>query len=191
MATQRRFLNPDSTRGTLPLLVLVLGAALLLPACGYRLGGGFGDTPRTVSVPVFENHTGVPGLGADLSEAVVKAVQTRTPHRVAGAGAASTRLEGTVRRAEQRLLSRTPDASLPQEVEVLIMIDVAWLDNGTGDVLASARNLQQVGRFIPPAAVGERVEVADRQAVDRLASDIVGLMREGWGELDLDAAAAP
>ena len=176
---------------TLPLLTLLVCLAASLQACGYRLGGGFSDTPQTVSVPVFDNRSGVPGLGADLSEAVIKAVQTRTPHRVARAGAASTRLEGTVRRVEQRLLSRTPDASLPQEVEVLIVVDVTWLDNGTGDVLASARNLQQVGRFIPPAAVGERVEVADRQAVDRLAADIVGLMREGWGEADADAADAP
>ena len=156
---------------------MVLGG---LPGCGYRLGAGFADEGRTVAVSVFENQTSVQGLGADLTEAVVKAVQARTPHRLTSAETAQTRLEGTVRRVEQRLLSRTPEASLPQEVEVVITVEVAWLDQGTGEVLASAVDLRQVGRFVPPSVVGERVEVADRQAVDRLASDIVGMMREPW-----------
>lgn len=160
-------------------LLLLTIVVLCVSACGYRLDGTFPAEHRTVSVDVFENRTFVPELGADVAEAVAREIQTRTPYRIAGVERSDTVLTGVVRRVEQDLLSRTPTTSLPQEVEVRVRIDFTWTDARTGAVLASAEGLEQVGRFVPPGTVGERVEVGDRQAIDRLAADVVSLMRTG------------
>ena len=164
-------------------VALILGVCLMLASvagCGYGPDTAFASDYRTVSVAVFENRTAATELGADLAEAIARRVETGTPYRIASPERADLLVSGVVRRARERRLSQTAAASLPQELEVTLVIDATWREARTGRIVAQAEGLEQVGRYAPPAVIGERVEVADRTAVDRLAGDVVGLMRAGW-----------
>ena len=69
---------------------------LLLSGCGYTVGNGFSPDIKTVSVPIFENDTYRRGLEYQLTEAVQKEIQNRTPYRLARGTDADTRLTGRI-----------------------------------------------------------------------------------------------
>lgn len=165
----------------LPLPYSLLTALLLvLPGCGYSTAELYPERYTTVSLPLFENQTFYRGVEAELGEALAKELEHRTPYTLSTPGMADTELTGTVTRVSQRMLSRTADVGLPQELEVSVWVDFEWKDLRTGEVITGRRGYEQVGRYIPAAGVGEPFEVAQRAAVQRLARDIVSSLRKEW-----------
>ena len=89
--------------------VLLLSLVALLPGCGYSSRGIYPEEVRTIALPLFENTTFERGLEADLGEALVKEVVTRTPYRVVDGAVAETTLSGTIRlRRPPQRLARPP-----------------------------------------------------------------------------------
>lgn len=148
--------------------------------CGYSTTELFPDTYRSVSVDIFQNRTFYRGVEFDLTEALVKEIEQRTPYTTRPANVSDTVLTGTVTYIETRQLSRTNEAGLPQEVEVIVTIDFEWKDQRSGEVLASRKGFSGVGRYVPTQPVGERFEIGQHAAVQRLARDIVSAMRGDW-----------
>lgn len=160
-------------------------AALLLVmmvagGCGYKAGELFPDTYRSVAVPIFENRTFYRGVERDLTEALVKELQQRTPYALATPAAADTVLQGTITRVEQDMLSRQQPGAAPAELEVAVTVNFEWKDLRTGEVITDRRGLVAVGRYVPASPVGESLEVGVRTAVERLADEIVSAMRQEW-----------
>lgn len=148
--------------------------------CGYTTQELFPETYRSVAVPIFENRTFDRGVEYDLTEAVIKEIEQRTPYVVANGGASDTLLTGEVVTVDTRQLSRTREAGLPQEVEVRVVIDFAWVDQRDGRSLVTRRGFSGVGRYVPTQPVGEDFEIGQHAAVQRLARDIVSSMRRDW-----------
>ena len=153
---------------------------LCLSACGYTTQELYPDRYRSVAVPIFENRTFYRGLEYGLTEALSKEIQQRTPYALADSGRADTLLSGTITDVDERLLSRTDTAGLPQEVELEVVVDFRWTDLRTGEVIAERTRFAAVGRYVPTQPVGQRVDVGRHAAVSRLAQDIVSAMRGGW-----------
>ena len=157
---------------------------LLLPAllagCGYRATELFPTEYASVAVPIFQNQTFYRGLEFDLTEALVKELEQRTPYRTQPVGRADTLLQGTITDVETRRLSRTRSTGLPQEVEVEVTLNFTWTDQATGQVIVDRRGFTGVGRYIPSRPVGETLEVGQQAAAQRLARDIVGSLRGDW-----------
>ncbi|MEM7624579.1 MAG: LptE family protein [Planctomycetota bacterium] len=151
-----------------------------LTSCGYSTAELFPENYRSVSVDIFQNRTFFRGVEFDLTEAVVKEIEQRTPYTTRPANLADTRLDGSVVSVETRQLSRTREAGLPQEVEVAVTIDFEWTDQRSGEVLVSRQGFSAVGRYVPTQPVGERFEIGQHAAVQRLARDIVSAMRGDW-----------
>ena len=159
---------------------LLLLCLLLMPAaCGYGTREIFPARYETIAVPIFENRTFYREVEFDLTEAVIKEVEQRTPYRVVATDAADTVLEGRIMVIEQDVLSQATGA-VPQEVEVVIAIDFAWRDLDSGRVILDRKGFAGVGRYIPQRRVGEPFEVARRMAVEQLAGDIVDTLRGDW-----------
>ncbi len=158
------------------LLVLMLG----LTGCGYSSKELFPTQYQTVASPSFENRTFYRGIEFELAEALVKQVESRTPYKVVAPGVAQTILEGTITEVEQTQLSRRRPGGVPQEVELTITIDFIWKDLSSGEVIADRRGFVSVGRYVPTSGIGEPFEIAQHQAVQRLADDIVSAMRSDW-----------
>lgn len=165
----------------LALVVLVLGGAGALTSCaGYGYAQLYPEGYATVAVPVFENQTFERGVAYDLTEAVIKEIEQRTPYKVADADRADTLLRGTVTGVQRRQLSRTPVGGLPQEIEVEVTIDFEWEDLRRGGTLVSRRGFTSVGRYIPTQPLGEDFSQGRQAAADRAARDVVEAMRSPW-----------
>ena len=161
--------------------VLLLGVFVGLLGCGYSTREPFPTRYASVAVPVFDNASFERGVEFDLTEAVTKELQSRTPYVLARPGAADTVLDGRIIGLERDMLSRRESGGVPQEIEVVIRVDFQWRDARSGEVILDRQGFEAVGRHIPASPVGEPVEIAVRSAVQRMARDIVTTMRSDWG----------
>ena len=156
----------------------MLLAGWLSVGCGYRYANVYPEGFSTVAVPVFENQTFYRDVAYQMTEALVKEIETRTPYKVADLARADTQLRGTVTAVDQRTLSRTGNGGLPQEVEIEVTIDFEWVDQRRGRTLVSRRGFTSVGRYVPTQPVGEDFSRGRQAAADRTARDVVAAMRD-------------
>jgi hypothetical protein len=160
--------------------VAVLLVILGLAGCGYSHKMLFPEDVTTVAVPIFQNQTFYRGVEFDLSEALTKEIELRTPYKVIGRSAADTELTGKVVDVRQNLVSRTRPGALPQEVEVTVVVDFEWRNLKTGNVLRDRKGFSAVGRFRPTQPVGEYYERAQHEAVMEMATAIVAALQKDW-----------
>ena len=167
----------------LPLSVGLL-AVIASAGCGYRFGHHADPTIRSVAVPTFSSVADRTGLELQLTEAVQKEIQSRTPFLLAHESNADTILRGRLVGVRKRPQSRaiTDDA---REVEFATAVEVTWEDR-RGQVLGS-RSVPIAPDVVPVLATGSQaVELgqtratANRQAVERLARQVVDLMEVPW-----------
>jgi len=157
---------------------------LLVSGCGYTVGNGFSPEIKTVSIPIFKNDTLRRGIEFQLTEAVQKEVQKRTPYRLAKGLDADTRLTGRIVQSTKNVLgeNRFDD---PRELQLSLMIAIKWENLRTGEVLAqqeiplspTAIPLATQADFAPE--VGQSLATGTQDAVDQLARRIVNMM-EAW-----------
>ncbi|MEL6740609.1 MAG: LptE family protein [Planctomycetota bacterium] len=167
-------------------LIALLLCLPVLPACtasprdGYSFASSFSDDVRTVSVPIFDNTTFTPGLGAMLSEAISKEIQRSTPWLVVSGERADTELTGTITDADLRRLSNTQGTGLVEEVALRLTADFDWTDLRTGSTRQARRGFSATSTFLPRQGINERIEVGQREAIEELAHDIVAELRSAW-----------
>lgn len=159
--------------------------AMLASGCGYTLGNGFAPDIKTVSVPIFENDTYRRGLEYQLTEAVQKEIQNRTPYRLAQGTDADTRLTGRIVQVRKDVLGENNNDD-PRQLQLSIMVRVTWENLRTGEVLAKQEVpvapdaiplLTQAG-FAPE--LGQSQATAAQTAINQMARNIVNLMEVPW-----------
>lgn len=172
------------THWLLPLAILpsLIGCVTPLTGCAYRSGGLYPEGIRTVAVPVFENRTFYveQRIEAELTEALVKAIELRTPYKVTDASVADTELRGVVTRVEQRQRLRQPRTGLPREIEITVSVDARWVDLRSGETLLEIYGLEGVGRYLPGLEIRQSFENAQHEAVERLVRLILSRMEANW-----------
>ncbi len=172
--------------GTLVLSAILALMLALVPGCasspnhGYAFDSTFDESINTIAVPIFRNETTSRGIELQLTEAVMKQIQQRTPWRLTPSDRADTTLVGVITSTSLRALSDDPQTGLVQEQAVQITIRFEWRDNRTGDVLVARDNYSASAVFHPSRAVGDRLELGQRNAIEELAHDLVSDMRSGW-----------
>ena len=74
-------------------LGLLLGLVAISGCAGYQLGidSLYRPDVKTVHVPIFQSDSYRRGLGEQLTEAVVKQIESRTPYKVVSASDADTK----------------------------------------------------------------------------------------------------
>lgn len=196
-----------SPRASFLLTALIAGVALSLSACawdgnftllGYSTKPNYDCSIRTVRVPMFQNVTIWRELEFELTRAVVREIEQRTPYKVVSAESnADTELTGKIIAFNKLLLNRN-QLNEVREAQTTLAVEVIWRDLRTGAVLSVPRPsnpaeaapgeaggpppppvlVQSIGGFIPE--VGESITTARKQNVDRLAIQIVSMMEAPW-----------
>ena len=165
---------------------LVITAALLLcSGCGYIVGGAYAPDIRSVHVPTFTADSYRRGIELQLTEAVQKQIQSRTPYRLTGGPSADTRLTGHIVNIRKDVLGETAFDD-PRELQFSLAVSVTWEDLRSGLVLArqqipinpSTMQLVTQADFAPE--LGHSLATATQDAVDDLAQQIVGMMEAPW-----------
>ena len=97
-----------------------------------------------------------------------------------GGSGADSQLRLTITDIRQTMVSRRQSGG-PQEMEWTVTVDAEWSDAVTGRPFRSFKGLTSPAVYMPAAGAREPHQVAQRQAVERLARDIVDAMRsEDW-----------
>lgn len=156
-----------------------------LAGCGYTIGNGFGPEVRSVAVPVFRNDTFRRNIEFQLTEAVQKEIQNRTPYVLAKGLNADTRLTGEIVQVRKDVLgeNRFDD---PRELQLTVKVRVTWEDLRTGQVLAtqevpiSPEEIPVVGQAEFAPEMGHSLATATDDSVNRLARRIVNMMETAW-----------
>lgn len=203
----------------MPRIVAALGLLIAFAGCqdrqflafGYRFGSTFDPSIRTVSVPIFRNLADQTSpsrnLEADLTEAIVREINSRPGLRVANAGDADSELNGTILNINKSIVNRNQQNQW-RDGEVLIAAQVVWKARD-GRILSNRRRTETTQPTLPafdpslpppPAAVveenaipvtvvaggrllaelGESNATAQQIAVRQLARQIVNMMEEPW-----------
>ena len=168
------------------ILLIALVMTPIIPGCasspseGYAFSNTFDESIKTIAVPIFDNTTLQRGLEIQLAESLNKQIRTRTPWALANSDRADTTLLGVITMHNLAQLSQAPRTGLAQEQTIRITINFEWRDNRTGDILVARNNFAATSTFVPQRGVGERIEHAQREAIEELAKDLVSQLRENW-----------
>jgi hypothetical protein len=190
---------------------LTAAVCFVLPACepgGYFTVLGYTSKPlyseeiHTVRVPIFKNETYYRGLEFQLTEAVIREIESKTPFKVVTAGCpADTELTGKITTVNKALINVTQLNGI-RESEVTLAVGVVWRDlraGHLGEFLSQPPpkppSSEAINQQLPPLAevpvivqaltayqpeLGPSTAWALQRDVDKLALRIVQLMEKPW-----------
>jgi hypothetical protein len=150
------------------------------PTQGYAFASAYPEGVKSVAVNVFENDTHDRGVEFELTDALIKEIEARTPYKVTSAKRADTILTGRIRSVERGQLSKSRVTGLSEEVMLAVTIDLDWRDRRTGTSLLVLRSFSADSLFVPSNPTGEPIELAQFGAAERLARDVVSEMQADW-----------
>jgi hypothetical protein len=188
--------------------VALLLSVLMLSSCGwdghfslfgYSTLPNYDTNIHTVRLPIFKNNTFYRGLEFELTRAVEREIQSKTPWRVVGQDCpADTELTGTIVNLVRNVVNRNPNNEL-RDVETIMTVEIVWRDLRTGEILSKPRPKPGPDGTIPPPPkdkpppvvavgsvgafrpeLGESLTTAQKANIDRLAVQIVSLMEAPW-----------
>ncbi len=156
----------------IPLLALLACAAvaLTLPSCesdgnftvlGYTTKPNYDCSIHTVRVPIFKNRTFRQGIEFDLTRAVVREIEQKTPYKVVGPDAdADTELTGTIVSYIKSTLNENPLNEI-REQETDLTVEVTWRNLRTGEYLSNPKKPNSAsGPPLPPLPGAGPISVA-------------------------------
>jgi hypothetical protein len=150
------------------------------PTQGYSTQSIFPQNIRTVAVPIFTSESYTRNVEFELTDALVKEIETRTPYKVVPASRADTILLGQLRQIELDQLSKSRLTGLSEEVIVSVTIDFQWKDQRSGKPLLERKAFTGSALFVPSRPSFEPIELGQFAVVQELARDIVSEMQAEW-----------
>jgi len=141
------------------LLLLLAASTLLLPSCnwdgnftvlGYTTKPQYPDHIRTIYVPIFKNLTLWRGLEFDLTRAVIREIEAKTPYKVVSSpSCADSQLSGTIVSLNKNVINRNQLNEI-REAETTLGVEIVWKDLRTGEILSRPRPPATANTSIPP-----------------------------------------
>jgi len=139
--------------------LLLAATALLLPSCnwdgsftvlGYTTKPQYPDHIRTIYVPIFKNLTLWRGLEFDLTRAVIREIEAKTPYKVVSSpSCADSQLSGTIISLNKNVINRNQLNEI-REAETTLAVEIVWKDLRTGEILSRPRPPATANTSIPP-----------------------------------------
>jgi Lipopolysaccharide-assembly len=169
----------------------VFGLCCLVPSLGgcaaYQFGNAslYNPNIRTIHVPVVRNDTFRHDLGVQLTEALVRSIEMRTPYKVVGDPNADSTLTCRVTGQGKRVIAENRFDE-PRALSNGVSVELTWTDR-RGNLLLTNRFVPagelafyftQGNEFIPEG--GQSISTSQLKAVEQLAEQIVGQMESRW-----------
>jgi hypothetical protein len=183
---------------------LAASCALTCPACGwdghfsicgYSTRPNYDTGIRTVLVPIFKNDTMARGLEFDLTRAVIRDIEAKTPYKVASETCrADSELLGKIVRVTKTVVNANQINEI-RTGQVVLGVELIWRDlrpDHVGEILSAPRQggavdpkgkplpvlVMAMGDFAPE--LGGSSATAYQEAVNRLAVQIISMMEKPW-----------
>lgn len=171
-------------------ICVILVTALVVSATGcasYQIGTRSLYRPdiRTVYVPMFESDSFRRNLGEQLTEAVAKEIELKTPYKVVHRPDADSVLSARITSETKRIVSEQVN-DIPRNIEADLAVQVNWYDRRGEYLMQDAQfnfsplafSAAQSADFT--AEGGQSVATAHQEAIQRLAEQIVSQMESRW-----------
>ncbi|MFO0942271.1 MAG: LPS assembly lipoprotein LptE [Pirellulales bacterium] len=167
---------------------LCLFVLVMLSGCAaYQFGNGalYNPNIRTIHVPIVRNDTFRHDIGVQLTESIIRSIETRTPYKVVGEANADSVLTCRVTTQGKRVIAENRFDE-PRALNDTISVELTWTDR-RGNLLLTNRFVPQGELafyfvqgvdFIPEG--GQSMATAQLKAVEQLADQIVGQMESRW-----------
>jgi hypothetical protein len=168
--------------------VLGIAVAFMTTGCaGYRLGTRslYRNDIRTVHIPIIKSDSFRPELGVQLTEALQKELERRTPYKIGEFATADSIMNCRLTSENKQVVGETgTDES--RLLRSAIAVEVSWVDR---------RNIPLIEtRFLPPGETtfyfsentdfvpeaGQSIGTANQRVIERLANHIVDQMESRW-----------
>lgn len=137
------------------------GLLVLLSGCtsdgqfaflGYTTRPPFDPTIRTVYVPIFGNESYLRGLEFEITKAVIREIEAKSPYKVvSNCAEADTQLDGKLisRRKSPNNLNQLGEV---RDVEQGLVVEVRWKDLRSGDILSVPNGMRRTEPNLDPNA---------------------------------------
>ena len=170
---------------------LIFVPLLLLPGCiglnGYQVGSRslFGRDIQTVYVPMVDADPTRRHLAERLTEAICKQIEEHSPYKVVGRPSADSVLECRIVEKKQRVTLVDPSND-PRQKSGQITLEVQWRDRRSHDIWQfdsldwSDGATQITASDAMVAEFGHSLLTSEQRQIDRIASQIVGMMELPW-----------
>jgi hypothetical protein len=168
--------------------VLGIAVAFMTTGCaGYRFGTRslYRNDIRTVHIPIIKSDSFRPELGVQLTEALQKELERRTPYKIGEFATADSIMNCRLTSENKQVVGETgTDES--RLLRSAIAVEVSWVDR---------RNIPLIEtRFLPPGETtfyfsentdfvpeaGQSIGTANQRVIERLANHIVDQMESRW-----------
>jgi hypothetical protein len=189
--------------------VALAALCLLLPACeagghfnllGYSTRPNYNPDIRTVRLPIFKNESYWKELEFDLTEALIREIESKTPYKVVPASQnADSELTGTIVSGNKSVVILNQLGEV-RDAETTLTVQVVWRDlplGCIGDVLAGPPVDPSQPGFVPPPPLdaprvlvqsmasfrpelGESLASSKQRMVQRMARQIVFMMESPY-----------
>jgi lipopolysaccharide assembly LptE-like protein len=164
---------------------------------GYTTRPPYDTSIRTVYVPMFGNKTYMRGIEFEITKAIVKEIEWKSPYKVVdNREAADTELSGTVVSRRKGIININQLGEV-REAEISLSVEVVWKDLRSGKILSLPNGIQirdgfgnrdpdakipavlitPTGTYIPE--LGGNNASAEAQLTRQLAQQVVHMM-ENW-----------
>jgi len=154
---------------------------------GYQFGIAslYRNDVHTVHVPIFEYDGFHRGFAQQLTEAVIKEIESSTPYKVVSADRADTTLTGRITRFQKNLIFINEYSDV-RDFELGTYAAVSWIDRRGDSVLmrgdiplpSTLMNVSSSADVIPEA--GQSSATGRQKIVHSVAQQIVAQMEAPW-----------
>lgn len=172
---------------TLGLLVGLSLVCLMSGCASYQFGAAalYPSGIRTVHIPIVRNESFRHDLGPQLTDALVREVERRTPYKVVSNPGADSTLRCNISAQSKVVLTETSSDD-PRALDSAITVGASWtsrdgrrlMQNSVATLETDSTGFSQSVRYVPEA--GQSIDTANQDAIDQLARRIVSQMESRW-----------
>lgn len=167
--------------GWVLLAALVALVALGAAGCGvYTASSGRVDESRKrVFVAFLENETPEANIGAELTDAIVNALQLDNTLKVVGEDVADSVITGKVTRYLLREMATRADLTV-NEYQVQIAVVLTFTVRSTGKTIFERKTFGGSGNYVLNDPQGTTEQSARAEAAGEIVRDILAQVVEDW-----------
>ena len=162
------------------LIALMLTGCASDPTKGYSSATLYPKGINTIAIPIFASDSYTRDVEFELTDALIKEIEARTPYKVVPADRADTVILGQVREIKLDQLSKSRTTGLSEEVIISVSIDFQWKDLRSGKPLLERKAFAGNALFVPSRPSSEPIELGEFAVVQQLARDIVSELQSDW-----------
>ncbi len=163
-------------RSIAALFALLFAVGACAGCGGYTTESPHPANIRTVAVPIFQSKSFRRGLEFELTQELIKMIETRTPYKVTSKEHADTIIIGRIENLTESILTEDQRAN-STETQVAMTVTFEWKDLRTGKSLKIG-SPQQTWYYAP--AEHQTYRSSSSTVIHHMAEQIVEMMEKDW-----------